>query len=208
MRALIDVDDVVALAAEPFAELPARVIFDVYGTRLAVMATSERAIERLRKVYRYFMLEDAASDSPVDARIVLVELDHPDHARLAKRLRSRDPLGVTKGHLLIADWLDFALSVADDTLLHYYASKLIRLHLVACHDPDIITLHAASLATGGGEGLLLVGEAASGKTTLALRFIEHGFRYCSDDTSCIRRRDLSCVPFPLAFILRGGPDGL
>ncbi|POF29677.1 hypothetical protein [Roseibium marinum] len=204
MRGVVQIKDPGRLAADLFRRLPERLDLDIYGTRIVVKATSSRALRRLRLVYGAFLARD---QGPADARLALVELDHAPHGWLAEALRPDDPLRIGGGHFLVADWLPFALSLRDETLLHYYASKFLRLHLVACHQPDHLTLHAASLDVGGGHGILLVGEAASGKTTLTLQLLDRGMSFCSDDTTVIRRRDRKCVPFPLAFILRGGPDG-
>ncbi|GAB4521497.1 MAG: hypothetical protein Tsb0019_22950 [Roseibium sp.] len=204
MRAAVGIADPAALIADLHALLPERLDLDVYGMRIAVAATSPEALRRLRMVYGSFA---GSGGGDPDARLALVEKGHRAHARLARVLRPEDPLAAADGHILVADWLDVALSLRDETLLHYYASKLIRLHLVACQEPEFLTLHAASVASGRGRGFLLVGEAASGKTTLTLRLLDQGFRFCSDDTTVIRRSDGRCVPFPLAFILRGGPEG-
>jgi hypothetical protein len=204
MRAGVRIADPAALVADLHALLPERLDLDVYGIRLSVAASSPEALRRLRLVYGSFV---ATGSGGADGRLALVENGSGAHARLARALRPEDPLAVSEGHFLVTDWLDVALSLRDDTLLHYYASKLIRLHLVACQEPEFLTLHAASVASGGGRGFLLVGEAASGKTTLTLRLLDRGLGFCSDDTTVIRRSDGTCVPFPLAFILRGGPDG-
>lgn len=205
MRAGIKIADPAALVADLHTLLPERLDLDVHGTRVAVAATSPEALRRLRMVYGSFA--DGGGGGGADGRLALVEKGHKAHARLSRTLRPDDPLAVSDGHLLVADWQDVALTLRDETLLHYYASKLIRLHLVARQEREFLTLHAASVESGGGRGFLLVGEAASGKTTLTLRLLDRGLAFCSDDTTVIRRRDGKCVPFPLAFILRGGPDG-
>lgn len=45
----------------------------------------------------------------------------------------------------------------------------------------LFSVHAAALAHGG-RGVLLTGPADSGKSTLALRLVQQGWRYLSDDT--------------------------
>lgn len=187
-------------------ELPARLDLDALGARLRIHASSDTALARLARVYGWFVATGQAPEPPA-GRMALIEAGTPAHRVLKAQLKPNDPLGLTAGHLLVADWLDHAFAIGGDHLLHYYASKFVRLRLVACHEPEIMTLHAASLDAGNGMGLLLVGEAASGKTTLTLRLIDHGFLFCSDDTSCIRRADQVCVPFPLAFVLRSVPRG-
>lgn len=204
MRGAVRIRTPRALVAAIDLLLPERLNLDVHGTRISAAATSPDALRRLALVYGAFK---ATRQGPPDARLALVEAGHPAHARLARLLRPDDPSGLTRGHLLIADWHSFALSLRGDTLLHYYASKLLRLHLVARQEPDVLTLHAASIAGRERRGFLLVGEAASGKTTLTLQLIARGLAFGSDDTTVIRRGDRKCLPFPLAFVLRGAPDG-
>lgn len=204
MRGAVQIEDPDELTRDLFGRLPERLDLDVYGTRITIKATSQPALQRLRLVYGAFVTDDPR---PADARLALVELGHSPHDWLAGTLRPDDPLQIGNGHFLVTDWQNSALSLRDDTLLHYYASKFVRLHLVACHQPEVLTLHAASIGIGDGRGFLLVGEAASGKTTLTLRLLDKGLSFCSDDTTVIRRSDRKCLPFPLAFVLRAGPDG-
>lgn len=185
------------LLAEVSAKLPETLSLDFNGARLAVSATSARPLANLRRVYRHFL---SARTAAPDARLVLLEagseatLSIADaHGHVARDMDT---------HLLLADWFDWGLRIANHALLHYYASKLTRLWVVERWDADAVTLHAASLSDGTGGGMLLIGEAAAGKTTLTNSLLQRGFRYCSDDTSCIARRDALCVPFPMAMISR------
>lgn len=170
----------------------------VFRDRLVdIAATSPRATALLRRVYRHF-IETGAHARDAGA-LILIESSTAQAEALAGRLgRSAQSLD---GYLLVANWLDFGLRIESLPLLHYYASKLLRLHVVERWDAETVTLHAASLRGPGG-GFLLVGEAAAGKTTLTMRLLDDGFRYCADDTSCIRRADLACLPFPMSFIVR------
>jgi hypothetical protein len=183
------------------ARLPAHLALDFRGAAVEVAATSEAAIATLRRVYRHFVVEGGVGAGPSPDRLVLLEAGTAEAASLAGRL-GRDP-HTLDGHLLLASWLGWGLRIEGSGLLHYYTSKLLRLRVAERWDAVIATLHAASLRAPTGGGLLLIGEAAAGKTTLTLRLIEDGFRYCADDTSCIRRSDLACIPFPMAFIVRG-----
>lgn len=181
--------------------LPSGFTLDFRGALVDIAATSDRAIATLRAVNRHFLLtHDSRADNDRDF-LHLIEEGTPEAAALAAVL-GRDPTSFD-GHLLVASWLPWGLRIANRALLHYYASKFLRLRVVERWYPDIVTLHAASLSAPMGGGLLLLGEAAAGKTTLTLRLIDNGFRYCADDTTCISRSDLTCQPFPMAFIVRG-----
>lgn len=174
---------------------------DFRGTLVEVSATSGRATGTLKRVYHHFVrtLEDITE--PERDFLILIEEETTEAKALVARL-GRDPR-TFDGHLLMATWLSWGLRIANMPLLHYYASKLLRLRVAECWYPETVTLHAASMCAPAGGGLLLVGEAAAGKTTLTLRLLDDGFRYCADDTSCIRCSDLTCIPFPMPFVVRG-----
>jgi hypothetical protein len=205
MKACFALPDREALCAELAQTLKTRIVFDFSGSVMQVAATSPVLINRLRRVYRHFIAE-GASRLRVTARMIVIGADSAEAEILARRLRRAGAGAAFGDRLLLADWIDWGIRIETDALLHYYASKLLRLWVVRRWDPEIATLHAASLSGPAGVGILLIGEAASGKTTLALRLLKHGFRYCADDTTCVRRDDLVCLPFPMAFVLRDAPS--
>lgn len=53
--------------------------------------------------------------------------------------------------------------------------------------PAAQTIHATSVALGG-RAVLITGPSGSGKSDLALRLIERGFRLVSDDRTILQRR--------------------
>ena len=181
--------------------LPNGFALDFRGDAVAVAATSDRPIATLRRVYRHFVAERGRFSGNGADDLLLIEAGTPQAAAVAVHLGRRPE--TFDGHLLIASWLGWGLRIENESLLHYYASKLLRLRVAERWNPHTATLHAASLRAPSGGGLLLIGEAAAGKTSLTLRLIDDGFRYCADDTSCIRRGDLACIPFPMAFVVRG-----
>ncbi|MDJ0626795.1 MAG: hypothetical protein QNJ44_00935 [Rhodobacter sp.] len=197
MMRLVAMADPAAACRKLAGGLACRLDLDFHGAEFRVAATSETALARLARVNHYFR------GGGVDGAQVMVLAE----AGTRGWSQAADLLGAPQldptAHLLMASWFPHALQIRDATLLHYYSSKLLRLAVAAEHRDKIVTLHAASLEAPNGRGLLMVGEAASGKTSTTLDLIEHGFRFLSDDTSCIRRNDLSCLPFPTAFIIRG-----
>ena len=72
--------------------------------------------------------------------------------------------------------------------------KGLLLEEVLSSGEALAALHAALLMRHGG-GLLLLGPPASGKTTLAIALLQHGFRYGSDDVTLVSASGLlSGVP--------------
>lgn len=179
--------------------LPSRLWLDFDGAVVEAAASAPALLDRLRRVYRHFLFSARA---PRARHLLLIGPGSEAAALLARKLGR----AALDGHVLIADWLPWGLLIDGADLLHYYASKLLRLWVVEQWHEDTATIHAAALRGPEGGGLLMVGEAAAGKTTLTLRLIERGFRFASDDTSCIRRRDLACLPFPMAFVLRAARE--
>lgn len=60
---------------------------------------------------------------------------------------------------------------------------------------SVVAVHAAVLVRDDA-ALLLVGKSGTGKTTLALRLIEKGWEYFSDDLAVIDRSSRRVLPFP------------
>src|SRR5262249_16022590 len=48
------------------------------------------------------------------------------------------------------------------------------------------SIHGAGLAAPDGRGILVIGPSSSGKSTLTLGLIRHGWRYLSDDALLLR----------------------
>jgi hypothetical protein len=173
--------------------LPCRLALSFCGTDFEVRATSRAPLVYLERVYGFFLRTTAPSEP---WRMCLFERGSEGMAAVACALRLNE-----SDYFLATDWFGWGLALRNEALLRYYASKLLRLGVVERTQDQFLTLHCASLCRDG-QGLLLIGEAASGKTSLCLRLLQRGFRHASDDTSCLRKRDLTCVPFPLPFIVR------
>jgi hypothetical protein len=169
--------------------------FDFDGVTVEVRSTSAAATRHVERMFAYFA---CSGRNDAELHMAVVEDGTPVHDRLSAELDVPRPV---PGHLVVVSWFDWAFVVETPALLDYYASKLLRLGLVQAVMGDIATLHAASLA-GRGSGLLLVGEAAVGKTSLTLRLLQHDFEYCADDTSPLRKDDLCCMRFPTPFLVR------
>ncbi len=67
----------------------------------------------------------------------------------------------------------------------------------------VFVFHAASLAMDG-RGVVISGPASFGKTTLAVRLVERGFTFFSDDVTVVDRKSARIVPFRRALNLRVG----
>ena len=67
-----------------------------------------------------------------------------------------------------------------DNFWTYGLMKLLRFSGCYC-------LHAAGLMSPRGTGVLVVGASGSGKTTMTLSSIRHGWRWLSDDAVLLRR---------------------
>lgn len=199
MKALID-----SIVLEPaIAELAHRLnhhaSFTFYGHVFEVFSTSPFCTEYLARVYTFFRDKRPRSASVIPRRLLIVDPDSYAHSLLCRNfLQNRN----ADGYIVIPEWLPTTFVVTSSSLASYYASKVLRLGVVEAMLGSHITIHAASLCSPEGDGVLLVGEAAVGKTTLALSLLDRGFRFGSDDTTCIERKSLDCSCFPLPFLSR------
>ncbi|HYT81488.1 MAG TPA: hypothetical protein VEQ37_20010 [Actinomycetota bacterium] len=69
---------------------------------------------------------------------------------------------------------------------------------------DFLIIHAGSVCTPAGEGVLLPADAGSGKTTLTTGLVRAGFGYLSDEGGCIDPASGTLYPYPRALSLKFG----
>lgn len=69
---------------------------------------------------------------------------------------------------------------------------------------DFLLVHAGSVVTPGGEGLLLPGASGSGKTTLTAGLVRAGFGYLSDEAGAIDPVTRRLYPYPRTLCLKEG----
>lgn len=199
MKALINNIVLQPAIAELAHRLNHRATFKFYGHVFEVHSTSPVCTEYLARVYGFFQDEQRWGKSVIPRRLLIVDPDSYAHSLLSHyHLQNRN----ADGYLVIPDWLPTTFVVKSSSLASYYASKVLRLGVVDAMLGSHVTIHAASLCNPKGDGVLLVGEAAVGKTTLALSLLDLGFRFGSDDTTCIERETLDCSCFPLPFLSR------
>jgi len=97
--------------------------------------------------------------------------------------------------------MDFAwrpLNLFLDYLKHDVLLQFIRAR------PDLLWVHAAAVERGGS-ALLMVGPSGQGKSTLATRLCEAGWRLLSDDSAPIRMDVDEVLPFPHSAVRRKYP---
>ena len=69
---------------------------------------------------------------------------------------------------------------------------------------DFLLLHAGSVVSPAGQGILLPGEAGSGKTTLTAGLVRAGFGYLSDEAGVIDPVTGRLHPYPKTLNLKRG----
>lgn len=67
--------------------------------------------------------------------------------------------------------------------------------------PQYLHLHAASMEWEG-RGVVFAGDAGSGKSTLTLGLIQHGWRYLCDEFALVDTELLSLTPYPRAVCVK------
>ena len=188
--------------AEGLSGFPFRVWLRFARAHVVVAATSPDVPDYLRQVFRYFLVAEPGSEARASSLRMLV-ID--PGARVGTSMGKLLPrLPREEGTLVLPSWWEWGFVIGSPTLTNYYASKLIRLGIVAATWNEFVTLHAATVEIDG-IGVVLVGEAAAGKTSLTLSLVDDGHRYAADDTTPVRRSDLSVQPFPTPFLMRDEP---
>lgn len=86
-------------------------------------------------------------------------------------------------------------------LTGYVRRRILRTMMNLERSGSRRVLHAASLATGT-EGILIVGDSRSGKSTLALACLSSGMRYMAEENSIIDMERGLLYPFPMPFRMR------
>jgi len=69
---------------------------------------------------------------------------------------------------------------------------------------DFMLIHAGSVATPAGEGLLLPSRSGGGKTTLVTALVREGFQYLSDEGGAVDPVSRMLYPYPRALTLKMG----
>ena len=69
---------------------------------------------------------------------------------------------------------------------------------------DFLLIHAGAVVSPGGKGVLLPGDAGSGKTTLVTGLVRAGFGFLSDEVGVIQPGNAQMHPFPRALNLKDG----
>jgi len=184
--------------------LPFSFCFCIGEFAVRASAQSEEALAYLRLAYSRFEVDGSSDKS--EARILIFHSDSTVYSDLQLELASPH----RTGFLLFADSYPFLFSfdIEKKNHLNYYASRLVRMAAVEYSRAKFITIHAACFSVER-IGVLLVGEAASGKTSATIQLVEDfGALYSSDDTVAVERNNFLCRGMPLPFLVRDnvGPD--
>ena len=79
-------------------------------------------------------------------------------------------------------------------LLTNYLTREVLLMFIKAR-PDLLWIHAAAVEKNGS-ALLIAGPSGQGKSTLATRLCDIGWRFLSDDTAPVRMEIDEVLPFP------------
>lgn len=109
-------------------------------------------------------------------------------------------------------WIPLTRAISSDqaarTILTAYVRKRLLRAVVNQHAPtNLRILHAAALQYNT-QGLLILGDSRSGKSTLALAGLLHGMRYLAEDSTIVDLDQGMVLSFPTPFRLRQGTLGM
>lgn len=95
--------------------------------------------------------------------------------------------------------------VAAEKSEHAVQQLFRHINLESCWQTgDFLLVHAGSVVTPGGKGLLLPGASGSGKTTLTAGLVRAGFGYLSDEAGAIDPVTRRLYPYPRTLCLKEG----
>jgi hypothetical protein len=83
-------------------------------------------------------------------------------------------------------------------IANYAVNRVLRLQR------EILFFHAASIGLDG-QGVMIIGPKASGKTTIALALAARGHDFLGDEMAAVHRETRSMLPFRRAVSIRPGP---
>jgi hypothetical protein len=69
---------------------------------------------------------------------------------------------------------------------------------------EFLLIHAGSVATPGGDGVILPAPSGNGKTTLTTALVRAGFMYLSDEVGAIDPVSRTLYPYPRLLIMKEG----
>jgi hypothetical protein len=113
-------------------------------------------------------------------------------------LGAREP---RRYRLLLGDQQLISSRNPEDVLNHLLHQIFTRMQ---DHPDESILIHAGSVVTPRGEGVLLPGNPGSGKTTLVAGLIRAGFGFLSDEIGIIDPRTGVLHPYPRALNFKEG----
>jgi hypothetical protein len=107
--------------------------------------------------------------------------------------------------LLLSDEQLISSRTPDGVLDHLLYQILTRMRE---QTEEFLLIHAGSVVTSRGEGVLLPADAGSGKTTLVAGLIRSGFRFLSDEIGVIDHRGGVLRPYPRALNFKEGAEAI
>ncbi len=178
--------------------------FYISGVSVAVMSDDRALLNKVRAFFAgYAPSDDAGGAGDVCIRLSPVKAPYGSPDRRTRPLFS---YGRVKGYTLAAGALllsdgatvvvvDSARGTADAYVHHAiwargseFVSIFLTMALVEMlRRRGLYYLHAGAVS-GDGRAILLCGMAMSGKTTLTLGLVRHGYTVCSDDAVFLRHR--------------------
>lgn len=114
------------------------------------------------------------------------------------------PRHTRRYRLLLGDGELISGHSSDDIVNHLLWQILKRMR----ETEEFLLIHAGSLVTSRGEGVLLPADSGSGKTTLVAGLLHAGFKFLSDEVGVIDWKTGLLHPYPRALNFKEGSLGL
>lgn len=199
-----------------------------FGAGIQVFSDSSKALRILNKLYNRFQVCTLPPNNKYEFRVTTTQKEHPYQLAIQSLGNQYYLYKTTQGiviskknteinveeFLLLDDKgyahptsysetlnnLDKNRSENDQEAVFTYLQAIL-LQTISTLIPQYHLLHAAALSWNN-KGIILGGESSKGKTSLTLALVKHGFKFLSDDITCVEPKTSCLRPFPRSLNLR------
>lgn len=145
---------------------------------------------------RYALGDFAVPPDPAERPDVFASGLPPQYSIVARRRSEEHPY-----HLLYGE----DIMMSSDTLGTLVTNMFWHINAQTLRQSsDFLLIHAGSVSTPAGEGVLLPAQSGGGKTTLVTGLVLAGFLYFSDEGGAVDPVSRMLYPYPRALTLKAG----
>jgi hypothetical protein len=158
--------------------------FRFFDQEVRLFSDSAEYFTNFTELYRRFLIDESRSTHPVTINIAVLTTVHNAWHKPVLVIDS-DVWPLADPHAMRASVYEY---------IFYAILARIRSHIL---------IHGAALAYQD-RAILICGDSQHGKTTIALKLLQHNLKFLSDEIAALGRRDGLVHPFPRSLRIRYG----